>query len=164
MSRCFAGCLVQARNHCSTDAPTAGVEPPSQTLAPGVVFCTVGLLSAVRSRGVLSLVIFRGLRPHNIPSRKLSRDLKKSSLSPSQMCVCVYLLHRTLPRNPALSSYAIKRSHPTLSKSQRYLLYYENLRSDQTRQRVCLCLCWFVSVSVSMFVFVFVVVFVLMFV
>ena len=56
MSRCFAGCLGQAREHCSnrlccgpsnfesgvrpTDPLAAGVKSPSQTLAPGVVFCT----------------------------------------------------------------------------------------------------------------------------
>ena len=54
--RCFAGCLVQARNRCCccglrnyasdvrpTDALAAGVESPCQTLAPGVVFCTATL-------------------------------------------------------------------------------------------------------------------------
>ena len=51
--RCFVGCLGQARKRCSnrcccdprnyasevrpTDPPAAGVESPSQTLAPGVV-------------------------------------------------------------------------------------------------------------------------------
>ena len=56
MSRCFVGCLGQARKRCSnrwccgprnyasdvrpTDPLAAGVESPSQTLAPGVVFCT----------------------------------------------------------------------------------------------------------------------------
>ena len=56
MSRCFVGCLGQARKRCSdrcccgprnyasdvrpTDPLAAGVESPSQTLAPAVVFCT----------------------------------------------------------------------------------------------------------------------------
>ena len=56
VSPCFVGCLGQARKHCSSRCccglriyasdvrPTAplaaGVESPSQTLAPGVVFCT----------------------------------------------------------------------------------------------------------------------------
>ena len=56
VSRCFAGCLGQACNRCSNrcccdlhiytndvrpiDALAGGVESPSQTLAPGVVFCT----------------------------------------------------------------------------------------------------------------------------
>ena len=56
VSRCFVGCLGQARKRCSnrcrcglrnyasdlrpTDPLAAGVEPPSQTLAPGVVLCT----------------------------------------------------------------------------------------------------------------------------
>ena len=57
MSRCFVGCPGQARKRCSnrccccgprnyasdarpTDPLAAGVESPSQTLAPGVVFCT----------------------------------------------------------------------------------------------------------------------------
>ena len=55
VSRCFVGCLRQAHKRCSNycccgsrnDAsdvrptdPLAGVESPSQTLAPGVVFCT----------------------------------------------------------------------------------------------------------------------------
>ena len=56
MSRCFVGCLGQARKRCSnrwccgprnyasdvrpTDPLAAGVESPSQTLALGVVFCT----------------------------------------------------------------------------------------------------------------------------
>ena len=54
--RCFVGCLGQARKRCSnrcccgprnyasdvrpTDSLAAGGESPSQTLAPGVVFCT----------------------------------------------------------------------------------------------------------------------------
>ena len=57
MSRCFVGCLGQARQRYSnhwccgprnyasdvrpTDPLAAGVESPSQTLAPGDVFCTV---------------------------------------------------------------------------------------------------------------------------
>ena len=56
VSRCFVGCLGQARKRCSnhwccgphnyasdvrpTDQLAAGVESPSETLAPGVVFCT----------------------------------------------------------------------------------------------------------------------------
>ena len=56
MSRCFVGCLGQARKCCSnrcsyglrnyasdvrpTDPLAAGVESPCQTLAPGDVFCT----------------------------------------------------------------------------------------------------------------------------
>ena len=56
VSRCFVGCLGQDRKRCSnrcccglrnyasdlrpTDPLAAGVESPSQTLAPGVVFCT----------------------------------------------------------------------------------------------------------------------------
>ena len=56
VSRCFVGCLGQARKRCSNrcccsprnyasnvrpiDPLAAGVESPSPTLAPGVVFCT----------------------------------------------------------------------------------------------------------------------------
>ena len=56
VSRCFVGCLGQARKRCSNfwccgprnyasdvrpiDPHAAGVKSPSQTLAPGVVFCT----------------------------------------------------------------------------------------------------------------------------
>ena len=56
VSRCFVGCLEQARKRCRNrwccgprhyasyvrpiDPLAAGVESPSQTLAPGVVFCT----------------------------------------------------------------------------------------------------------------------------
>ena len=56
VSRCFVGCLEQARKRCSnrwccgprnyasdvrpTDPLAAGVESPNQTLAPGVVFGT----------------------------------------------------------------------------------------------------------------------------
>ena len=57
VSRCFVGCLGQARKRCSNRCcvgprnyasdvrPTDPLEPgavesPSQTLAPGVVFCT----------------------------------------------------------------------------------------------------------------------------
>ena len=58
MSRCFVRCLWQARKRCSngcrccglrsnyasdvrpTDPLAAGIECPSPTLAPGVVFCT----------------------------------------------------------------------------------------------------------------------------
>ena len=56
MFRYFVGCLGQARKRCSnrwccgprnyasdirpTDPLAVGVESPSQTLAPGVVFCT----------------------------------------------------------------------------------------------------------------------------
>ena len=49
------------------DALAAGVEPPSQTLAPGFVFCTVGLIQyqPFDPEVVLSLVIIRGLRTHN---------------------------------------------------------------------------------------------------
>ena len=61
VSRCFVGCLGQARKRCSnrwccgphnyandvrpTDPLAAGVESPSETLAPGVVvFCTATVL------------------------------------------------------------------------------------------------------------------------
>ena len=56
MCQCFVGCLGQARKRCSNrwccgprnyasdvrpiDPLAAGVESPSQTLAPGVAFCT----------------------------------------------------------------------------------------------------------------------------
>ena len=71
VSRCFAGCLVQARNRCSNrcfglrnyesnvrpiNTLAAGVESPSQTLAPGVVFCTVGLKYQPFDPGGSSLV------------------------------------------------------------------------------------------------------------
>ena len=60
VSRCFVGCLGQARKRCSnrwccgprnyasdvrpTDPLAAGVESSSQTLASGVVFCTTATL------------------------------------------------------------------------------------------------------------------------
>ena len=71
MSRCFVGCLEQARKRCSnrwccgprnyasdvrpTDPLAAGVESPSQTIAPGVVFCT--------ATAGLKYILKKGQRP-----------------------------------------------------------------------------------------------------
>ena len=65
VSRCFVGCLGQASKRCRNrwccgprnyasdvrpiDPLTAGVESPSQTLAPGVVFCTATVVCVFSS-------------------------------------------------------------------------------------------------------------------
>ena len=110
VSRCFVGCLGQARKHCSnrcccsprnyasdvqpTDPLAAGAESPGETLASGVVFCTA-------TAGLKYIYIFK---PSDRGGSSLVRHLK-----------CLTFLHRTfdVEKNVGRQKWSLSTSNST---------------------------------------------------